>query len=465
MIDAIDELFCAGHASAPRLGAIQRARLLRLIAHTGAPVLWDGRSAVTAPGVTVFVVQAANAMQIETLVGALHENSVVLLPFGENPAFDALKSRLQAFGSIGSQGVAAPHHLWWGGVKPLAVPTGMYRKEDTLFVSSVGADIDVAYPGRLANDMERIGLELALDLPGTRRGGSAKVDFIIAQWEQASRPVFWIDPNAAVHRHPLLPQALECDFAVCKRSTGEMQPGALFFNQTEAARALLDVWQRLTRAYPELPEAFLLDQAWTLAASQRQLETAWLPETYGVAGKPGDRDRDAVIQYGEATALQPDNDLIRRSLRARRFGRHQAPEPHLVMRGAVRSRGQITVLLRDVLASSVADVAAATEAVALAFAHGSGGFTQIELVLCAWDDDVERVMQIDDDSWVLVTDPSERLELDTFAALDLSGQITDMTASRRIYSASNRSPSALDLVEPLPGVASLLKRPLAEALD
>lgn len=466
MIDAIDELFCAGHASAPRLGAIQRDRLLRLIARTGAPVLWDGRSAVTAPGVTVFVVHAANAMQIETLVGALHENSIVVLPFGENPAFDVLKSRLQAFGSIGSQGVAAPHHVWWGGVKPLAVPTGMYRKEDTLFISSVGADIDMAYPGRLANDMERIGLELALDLPGTRRGGSAKVDFIIAQWEQASRPVFWIDPNAAVHRHPLLPQALECDFAVCKRPTGEMQPGALFFNQTEAARALLDVWQRLARAYPELPEAFLLDQAWTLAASQRQLETAWLPETYGKTGKPDVRDGDAVIQHGAtATALPLQDDLTRRSLRARRFARHQAPEAHLVMQGTVRSRGQVTVLLRDVLGSSAADVAAATEAVAQAFAHDSAGFTQMELVLCAWDDDVERVMQIDDDSWVLLTDPSERLGPDAFAALDLASQVTGMTASRQIYSSSNRSPSVLNLVDPLPGAVSLLKRPVAVALD
>lgn len=474
MIDAIDELFCTGHASAPCLGVTQRDRLLKLIQRTGVPTLWDGESAVTAPGVVVFVMQGANATQIETLIGALHENSIVVLPFGENPAFDVLKSRLQAFGSIGSQGTAAPHHVWWGGVKPLAVPTGMYRKEDTLFVSSVGADIDIAYPGRLALDMKRIGLELALDLPGTRRGGSAKVDFIIAQWEQTSRPVFWIDPNAAVHQHPLLPQALECDFAVQLRPSGEMQPGALFFNQTEAARALLDVWQRLTRAYPELPEAFLLDQAWTLASSQRQLETAWLPETYGRAGAPEIRERDAVIQYDSSRAtLPPQDDLTWRCQRARRFGRHEAPEAHLVMPGTTRSRGQITVLLRDVLASNVVDVSAATEAAARAFAHDSAGFAQMELVLCAWDDDVERVMQIDDDSWVLVTDASERLEPDAFGALDLSGQITSLTASRRIYSAANRSPSVLHLVD-APGAlltatgtrpASLLKRPQAVALD
>ena len=474
MIDAIDELFRNGHASVPCLGATQRDRLLRLIARTGAPVLWDGNSAVTAPSVVVFVMHSAIATQIETLIGTLHENSIVVLPFGENPAFDVLKSRLQAYGSIGSQGVAAPHHVWWGGVKPLAVPTGMYRKEDTLFVSSVGAESDIPYPGRVVADLQRIGLELSLDLPGTRRGGSAKVDFIIAQWEQNNRPVFWIDPNAAVHQHPLLPQALECDFAVQQRPSGEMQPGALFFNQTEPARALLDVWQRLTRAYPELPEAFLLDQAWTLASSQRQLETAWLPETYGRAGAPEIRERDAVIQYdGPRATLPPQDDLTWRCQRARRFGRHEAPEAHLVMPGITRSRGQITVLLRDVLASSAEEVSAAIEAVARAFAHDPAGFAQMELVLCAWESDVERVMQIDDDSWVLVIEPSERLEPDAFGTLDLSTQVTTIAASRQIYLVANRSPSILDLINSMPDglkrqnqqLTSLLKRPLATALD
>ena len=473
MIDAIDDLFHSRGASATCLGGIQRQRLTRLMQRYRAPVQWDGHSAVTAPAAAVFVMQAANATQVETLIGALHENSVVILPFGENPAFDLLKSRLHAFGSIGAEDATAPHHVWWGGVKPLAVPTGLYRKEDTLFVSSVGADIDIDYPGRLARDMQRIGLELALDLPGTRRSGSAKIDFIIAQWEQSSRPVFWIAPNAAVHQHPLLPQALGCDFAVQQRPSGELQPGALFFHQTEPARALLDVWQWLTRAYPELPEAFLLDQAWTLASSQRQLETAWLPETYGRAGTPEIRERDAVIEYPSSQTAAPEDDLTWRCQRARRFSRHEAPEAHLVMPGERRGCGPITVVLRDVLANHAEDVSAASEAVARAFAHDPAGFAQMELVLCAWDDDVERVMQIDDDSWVLVTDPSERLALDAFGALDLGGQITNLSAERRIYSAANQAPPVLHLLDApgarpqrtAPQPASLMKRPQAVALD
>ena len=42
----------------------------------------------------------------------------------------------------------------------------------------------------------------------------------------------------------------------------------------------------------------------------------------------------------------------------------------------------------------------------------------MEVVLCAWDDDVDAVMEIEDATCVLLTDPSERLELNAFSKLD-----------------------------------------------
>lgn len=466
MIDAIDELLRKSNASAFCLGAIQRHRLLRLMRRYCASVVWDGESRVTAPGVAVLIVNSSTSTRIEALISALHENSIVIIPFGENPIFDFVKSKLHAYGSIGSQGVTAPHHVWWGGVKPLAAPTGLYQKEDTQFVSSVSSDIGER---QLAIDMKRLGLNLALDAPKDRPRGTDKIDFMIAQWEQTSRPIFWIDPAATVHQHPVLPQSLGCDFAVHKRRSGEMQPGALFFHQTEPARALLDVWQRLTRAYPDLEEGFLLDQAWTLASSQRQIETAWLPDLYWKAGTPDIRERNAVIQYDPSCGTRdPEEYLTWRCQRARRFGRHQAPEAHLIMHGAIRTRGQITVLLRDVLASSAESVSAAIEAVTQAFANDSAGFSQMELVLCAWDDDVDTVMQIDDDTWVLVTDPSERLEPDAFGKLDTSGTIRTGTALRRTNSTAHHTKSIFRLVDPSLGAklkrtgkypAALVRRP------
>jgi hypothetical protein len=423
MIDSIDDILKHGEADGLRLGAIQRHRLLRLLQRYCGAVLWDGKTAAPMLATAVVVLNSAVAPRIETLIGSLHENSIVIIPFGENPTFDFLKSKLHAYGTIGSQGIAAPHHIWWGGVKPLAVPTGLYRKEDVLFVSSCGSGLAAREKAsKLVADLDRLGLDGVVDAiaPGSPAAGRApsQVDIIIRQWELTHRPIFWIGPEARVRQHPVLPQALGCDFAVHKRRSGEMQAGALFFHQTESARVLLDAWQSLSRDHPSLPDAFLLDQAWTLVASQRQIETAWLPDHYWRAGEFPQQDRVTVIQYDPSVAAKvPEEYLTVSCQRARRFGRHQAPEAHLVMQSGEDSRRQITVLIRDVLASNAQNVSGAVEAAAQAFAANPGGFSHMELVLCAWDDDVDSVMQIEDDSWVLLTDPSERLELDAFTRL------------------------------------------------
>lgn len=170
------------------------------------------------------------------------------------------------------------------------------------------------------------------------------------------RPVFWIDPHARLKGHPLLPQALGCDFAVHRQANRAMTTGALFFCQTESARALLDIWQRLTRSHPDLPVSFLLDQAWTLATSQRQIETAWLPDAYWRTSEM--KTRDGTIILGKFVAGNDDQPLAPFAIplqSGRRFGR-QAPEAHLVMKGAAGPRKPITVVIRDVLAASARDV-------------------------------------------------------------------------------------------------------------
>ena len=194
----------------------------------------------------------------------------------------------------------------------------------------------------LARELEQLRLQSVIEgvdatAPSSR---TFKIDFIIRQWEQANRPLLWIEPHATVSRHPVLPQALGCDFAAYKWRSGQIETGLLFFHQTEPARALLDTWQSLTRNYPDAPESFLLDQAWTLVSSQRQLETAWLPDDYWrSANSGGPRNRTAVVQYDHRTlSLGSDQSMASRVQRARRFGRHQAPESHLVMQGASAGR-------------------------------------------------------------------------------------------------------------------------------
>jgi hypothetical protein len=104
----------------------------------------------------------------------------------------------------------------------------------------------------------------------------------------------------------------------------------LFFHQTEAARALLDAWRSLIRNYHDVPEGFLLDQAWTLVSSQRQLETASLPDDYWRSADSGPSNRTAIIQYNHrAVSLASDQSIGLPFQRARRYGRHQAPQDHL----------------------------------------------------------------------------------------------------------------------------------------
>jgi hypothetical protein len=420
MNDSLEEML-AQNVPSLLLGAVQLDRLRRLTENYNSVICWDGAGAVSVPAAAVVMIEAASATHVQTLVNSLHENSIVIVPFGENPAFDLLKSRLHAHGSLGAHGAEAPHHVWWGGVKPPAVRTGVYRKEDTLFISSFRAAChEVGHADRLVGDLRRLGLSHTVI--GIAQGieiawqSSSKVDFIIEQWTNACRPVFWIDPYARLKGHPLLPQALECDFAVHRQPNGAMTTGALFFHQTESARALLDIWQRLTCSHPDFPESFLLDQAWTLATSQRQIETAWLPDAYWRSSET--KTWDDTIILGKSAAGNDDQLLAPFTMplqTGRRFGRHQAPEAHLVMKGPAGVRKPITVVISDVLAASARDVGEAVEAAASAFAADSGGFSQLEIVLCGWNEDIESVLNIGSYSWVVMTDPWERLQANSFS--------------------------------------------------
>jgi hypothetical protein len=77
----------------------------------------------------------------------------------------------------------------------------------------------------------------------------------------------------------------------------------------------------------------------------------------------------------------------------------------------------VTVVIRDVLAASARDVGEAVEAAASAFAADAGGFSQMEIVLCGWNEDIESVLQIENYSWVLMTYPWERLQANSFSSL------------------------------------------------
>ena len=102
------------------------------------------------------------------------------------------------------------------------------------------------------------------------------------------------------------------------------------------------------------------------------------------------------------------------------------------MRGVDGTRGPITVLVRDVLDADTQSVGSAVEAAAQAYASNAGGFSQMEVVLCAWNEDVEAVLKIEDDTWVLVTDPSERLAPDAFSKKDMFDAVRIASGGRQV---------------------------------
>src|ERR1700704_2267527 len=92
MSDTVDTIFREDRPDALCLGSIQRHRLQQLARRYCGTMLWDGASAVTEPARAVVVLNSATALRMDALVGSLHENSIVIVPFGENPTFDLLKS-------------------------------------------------------------------------------------------------------------------------------------------------------------------------------------------------------------------------------------------------------------------------------------------------------------------------------------------------------------------------------------
>jgi hypothetical protein len=137
-------------------------------------------------------------------------------------------------------------------------------------------------------------------------------------------------------------------------------------------------------------EAYLLDQAWSLTASQMPLDTVWLPRSYhAVAGETGAKHATIVHNLKATTAdLGPDPDFADTVRPARRAGRTGARDALVVLNSNVATGKAVTVILRDVEGSGARATAASIQAVTRAFEADCGDFARLELSLCPWQDDV-----------------------------------------------------------------------------
>jgi hypothetical protein len=424
--EALEQLLLASRI---KLCEPQRRRLAWLVARHGAPVVWDRQSPSPRGHGVVIVVEPPTGPSAESFYRALHSRSVVVVPFGENPAFDFLKSKLRDFGTIGTSGADGPHEFWWGGTgwstilhgiedfqarpKPVGASKrpqqakaahdrnstrcvcGAAETRPPLIVSCYPRNADPAKISRLTRSIEALGLVHVVEAIDTavpeRLLGYEKASFIQETWTRQDRPVLWVDPNAVLASRPAALTDIDCDFAVHKWNRWEMGPRTLYFGRSNTAEALLNTWHCFTSSYPEVWEGYLLDQAWSTVASQVPIETLWLPRSYhAAANDPKSRSAPVIIHDFETTTenFGPDPAVSNGLRVARRASRIGAPESLVVMKSTADSERAVTVILRDVQTTGARALAANLEAITRAFAADPGGYGHLELSLCPWREDV-----------------------------------------------------------------------------
>jgi len=384
-----------------RLGQPQLRRLALLARRFGGPSLWENGAHLTAGDGLVIVIDPPNGAGAELLCRSLHAESVIAIPFGENPGFDFLKSKLADFGTIGACGIDYPHELWWGGLR-WTTP-----KPDNAAIEKMPRVVSCYPRGLGENNARRLKLSLArlkLDFDiepldavfDDRMFGFEKADFVTRMWDRHGGPLLFVEADAELHERPTLPVRLDCDFAAHRWNRWELSARTIYFGSSPIAEMLLRTWQELSASYPSVWDGYLLDQAWSLISSQMPLDTVWLPRSYHALAGDIDAQRPATIVHNLPAStidLGPDPDFSDVARGARRAGRTGAREALLVVNSPIPSESGVTVILRDFEASSARAIAASIEAVTDAFAADCGGFGRLELSLCPWKEDVRAAKE------------------------------------------------------------------------
>ena len=391
---------CLLRSNGIRLGRTQLRRLAWLARHFGAPMLWEDCARPTPSDGLVILIDPPNGTAAELLCRAVHSESVIAIPYGEHPAFDFLKSKLTDFGTIGASGIDCPHELWWGGLGwPALKPDDAKVTKAPRIVSCYPPGL-ASHAARLERSAAKLGLEFAIEpidaISDDRMFGFEKADFVVRMWERHGGPLLFVEADAVLRKPPLLSRQLGCDFAAHRWNRWEMSARTIYFGNSDAADALVRTWRDLAAAYPSVWDGYLLDQAWSLTASQRPLDTVWLPRSYHALAGDADARRHATILHHLSTDtinLGPDPDFADIARSARRAGRTGARETLLVLNSPVPSPRAITVILRDLEASDARTTAARIEAVGDAFNADCGGFGRLELSLCPWKDDVHAARE------------------------------------------------------------------------
>ena len=383
-------------ANGIRMNAAQRRRLAWLTERLGHVVVHQSGSMPPRDCGIIIVVEPPSGPAAEMLYRSLRTDCAVVIPFGENPAFDFLKSKLIDFGTIGPS-LDGPHEMWWGGINWRAIApdegsrTAAPLRAVSCYPRACGDDYARELRARLTEF--RIACDIvAVDTADSERMCAAeKTAFMLRMWQERSEPLLFIEADATLSEPPLLPSQLDCDIALHRWNRWEISARTLYVGRSAAAEALLRNWHHIAMTYPAVWEGYLLDQAWSLTSSQMPLDTVWLPRSYHAPTEDAGTPRHTTVVHplpADNADLGPDGEFAVAMRTARRASRSGGRDSTIVITSQATASNAITVIMRDIATSDAREVAASIEAVTGAFAADCGGFGRLELALCPWQDDI-----------------------------------------------------------------------------
>jgi hypothetical protein len=401
----------------PQFNDAQRRRLEWLRNRNGPGYVWTAKSQLPAKCRFAVVIEPPNGIQLERLLAALADDAVVVVPCGEDPAYDRLKSRLVAFGTVGVGGATGPHQMWWGGPRPL-VPRPLSVGAGSPDTAS--AVLTVAR--RTGQACDESPLESPPLVPDTPVRDGTLAECILTKWQSNDDPVIWIDGGFRSPADMPEIEPIDCDFAVFKRHRWLFDTDLLYFGRRHPAGVLLRAWAVFCRQFPGLDARILLDQAWCLVTSQLSLDTFWLPSARDRGeALPGS---SPTVDRGEYSDLEfhgdacPADQFLRGRLKtARAAGRTGFPEVLLSVPAASGSDKRAIAIIRDVDVEESYALGTLIEALAQAFATDPGGFRQLEIAICTRREDLYAALQSAPVDRALVVTPKHRIAADTFRRL------------------------------------------------
>jgi hypothetical protein len=197
---------------------------------------------------------------------------------------------------------------------------------------------------------------------------------------------------------------------------------------------MLRVWKELTDSHSQIWEGDLLDQAWSLVASQFPLRTVWLPRSYHASIDDGAFRSDALVVHNipEGTGgLNPQGSSLPISA-ARRAGRAGTPGPHLVLTSSKPGHQTAVVMVNNISSCDAHRVALTVECIANAFINNPGCFSLLELSVCNWQQDLNGGFKAaqGDGAWAVTIDPAMEVPVSLFR--DIAHLVSTNASSDRV---------------------------------